>query len=198
MEWYKHLCPGQTLFRLKEQLERYQTSDSSRVLQPEWEVSWKGSVRICQSAGGEGGDERESTPCLCERERFPYRGKFHLPLLPAHHHHNHHHHPCLVRVVVVRFIMILSPSSSKVYACGLVSLSSLSLILISPPFIDGDTFPHTGSQVGDCEQVNPGESVMMEVDLRGEGRERTLHFFIEGRQQKTYFHTLPSMVEFCV
>ena len=39
---------------------------------------------------------------------------------------------------------------------------------------------------------------MMEVDLRGAGRERTLHFFISGRQQKIYFYNLPSTVEFCV
>ena len=57
---------------------------------------------------------------------------------------------------------------------------------------------HTPNKVGDCEEVNEGEIVMMEVDLRGEGRERTLHFFIEGRQQKAYFYDLPSTVEFCV
>ena len=77
-------------------------------------------------------------------------------------------------------------------------ISLLSLILISLLFIDGYTYNHTGNKVGKCEEVQEGECVMMEVDLRGEGRERTLHFFISGRQQKIYFHTLPSTVEFCV
>ena len=77
-------------------------------------------------------------------------------------------------------------------------ISLLSLILISLPFIDGSIWSHTAKPVGDCEEVNAGDDVMMEVDLRGEGRERTLHFFIEGRQQKIYFYNLPSTVEFCV
>ena len=62
-----------------------------------------------------------------------------------------------------------------------------------------NTYNHTArDSVGDCEEVKEGDAVMMEVDLRGEGRERTLHFFISGRQQKIYFYNLPSMVEFCV
>ena len=77
-------------------------------------------------------------------------------------------------------------------------ISLLSLIPISLPFIDGDIWDHTDNKVGDCEEVKEGDSVMMEVDLRGEGRERTLHFFISGRQQKIFFYNLPSTVEFCV
>ena len=74
----------------------------------------------------------------------------------------------------------------------------LILILILIPFLDGEACNNTLTKVGYSEQVNPGESVMMEVDLRGEGRERTLHFFISGRQQKNYFYNLPQTVEFCV
>ena len=77
-------------------------------------------------------------------------------------------------------------------------ISLLSLILISFSFIDGDTLNHTKITVGKCEGVKSGETVMMELDLRGEGRERTLHFFISGRQQQIYFYKLPSTVEFCV
>ena len=77
-------------------------------------------------------------------------------------------------------------------------ISLLSLILISLPFIGGATYNHRNRKVGDCEGVKEGESVTMELDLRGEERERTLHFFISGRQQKTYFYNLPSTVEFCV
>ena len=77
-------------------------------------------------------------------------------------------------------------------------ISLLSLILISLPYIDGDTRNHTRSKGGDWEEVNEGDIMMMEVDLRGEGRERTLHFFISGRQQKIYFYNLPAVVEFCV
>ena len=77
-------------------------------------------------------------------------------------------------------------------------ISLLSLILISLPYLDGVTRNHTYDEVGDCEELNSGDEVMMEVDLRGEERERTLHFFIAGRQQKIYFYNLPSTVEFCV
>lgn len=39
----------------------------------------------------------------------------------------------------------------------------------------------------------------MEVDLRSEEpSERTLHYFIKGRQQKTYFNELPDKVQFGV
>ena len=82
------------------------------------------------------------------------------------------------------------------HVVGYISL--LSLTLITPPFTDGDTRNHASNKVGKCEEVKDGDDVMMEVDLRGEGRERTLHFFIEGRQQKIYFYNLPSTVEFCV
>ena len=84
------------------------------------------------------------------------------------------------------------------YIHGVWYISLLSLILISLPFIDGDTHNHTHDTVGDCERVKSGDHVTMEVDLRGEGRERTLHFFISGRQQKIFFLNLPSTVEFCV
>ena len=88
-------------------------------------------------------------------------------------------------------------SSSKV-ECGVVYISLLFLILFFLLIIDGETYHHALTKVGDCEKVNPGDRVMMEVDLRGGGRERTLHFFIEGRQQKIYFYNLPTTVEFCV
>ena len=88
-------------------------------------------------------------------------------------------------------------SSSKV-ECGVVYISLLFLILFFLLIIDGETYHHALTKVGDCEKVNPGDRVMMEVDLRGGGRERTLHFFIEGRQQKIFFYNLPSTVEFCV
>ena len=77
-------------------------------------------------------------------------------------------------------------------------ISPLYLLLISLPFIDGEIWNHTLAKVGYCEEVNSGDDMMMEVDLRGEERERTLHFFISGRQQEQYFYTLPSTVEFCV
>ena len=89
-------------------------------------------------------------------------------------------------------------SSSQVYTCILVSLPSLSSSHLSLRFIDGDTVNHIGDTVGSCDEVGEGDRVMMEVDLRGERRERTLHFFVEGKQQKIYFYNLPSTVEFCV
>ena len=38
----------------------------------------------------------------------------------------------------------------------------------------------------------------MEVDLRGEGEERQLHWFLNGKQQKHFFTHLPPKVQFCV
>ena len=103
-------------------------------------------------------------------------------------------------IMIMLFIIIITHTLSLHLRCIHVVwyISLLSLILISFSFIDGDTLNHTKITVGKCEGVKSGETVMMELDLRGEGRERTLHFFISGRQQKIYFHTLPSTVEFCV
>ena len=102
--------------------------------------------------------------------------------------------------VIMIILFIITHSLSLHLSCIHVFwyISLLSLIPISLPFIDGDIWDHTDNKVGDCEGVGEGGTVMMEVDLRGEGRERTLHFFISGRQQKTYFYNLPSTVEFCV
>ena len=38
----------------------------------------------------------------------------------------------------------------------------------------------------------------MELDLRKEGRNRTLHFFVNGKQQKHFFNNIPRTVEFIV
>ena len=101
-----------------------------------------------------------------------------------------------VRMIMIFFIITHSLHLRCIPVFWYLSL--LSLILISLPFIDGDSYNHTDNKVGKCEGVNSGDVVMMEVDLRGEGRERTLHFFISGRQQKISFYNLPSTVEFSV
>ena len=97
----------------------------------------------------------------------------------------------------------LSPSLLSPVRCmhvlRYISISLHSHIyLLLLPFIGGDACNHLTHIVGTCDEVEEGETMMMEVDLRGEGRERTLHFFISGRQQKIYFYNLPSTVEFCV
>ena len=102
-------------------------------------------------------------------------------------------------IMIMLFIIISIPPSLHLSCPSQVwYISLLSLILISLPFIDGNTRNHKNNEVGECEGANSGDHVMMEVDLRGEGRERTLHFFISGRQQKMYFYNLPPTVEFCV
>ena len=102
-------------------------------------------------------------------------------------------------------IYIYISNSYQVHSCSLVCICSIYLYIyiyilyisiIHPS--DGVCCNHTNSQVGLSESIKEGESVMMEVDLRGEGRERTLHFFVEGRQQKHYFTNLPDSVTFCV
>ena len=47
--------------------------------------------------------------------------------------------------------------------------------------------------------MNAGDEWSMEVDLRSEEKEeRTLHWFVDGMQQKGFFKGLPDSVEFGV
>ena len=49
------------------------------------------------------------------------------------------------------------------------------------------------------DSVNVGDLWEMEVDLRsGEKEERTLHWFVNGKQQEGFIYGVLDRVEFCV
>ena len=55
------------------------------------------------------------------------------------------------------------------------------------------------NRVGSNEEVKDGDEWSMEVDLRSEEKEkRTLHWFVNGKQQNVFITGLPDRVEFGV
>ena len=55
------------------------------------------------------------------------------------------------------------------------------------------------NSVGKNEEVRDGSEVWMEADLRSEERsKRTLHWFVDGRQQKIFLSNLPAAIQFGV
>ena len=55
------------------------------------------------------------------------------------------------------------------------------------------------TSVGKNEEVKDGSEVWMEADLRSEERKkRTLHWFVDGRQQKIFLSNLPQSIQFGV
>ena len=74
-----------------------------------------------------------------------------------------------------------------------------SYIYISISSIGGRLMDHNLSHVTDNDRVYVGDTWAMEVDLRSEEKEeRTLHFFVRGKQQKGYIKGIPDRVEFGV
>ena len=63
----------------------------------------------------------------------------------------------------------------------------------------GNTYCHTEGISGMNEAVNEGDLWEMEVDLRSkEKQKRTVHWFVRGNEQKTFFKGVPDRVEFGV
>ena len=64
----------------------------------------------------------------------------------------------------------------------------------------GDAVYVSGSSsVGKNEEVKGGSEVWMEADLRSEERrKRTLHWFVDGRQQRIFLSNLPPTIQFGV
>ena len=70
---------------------------------------------------------------------------------------------------------------------------------VSILYPDGDIRVPADTRVGDSEIVKDGSEVWMETDLRSkEGKKRTLHFFVDGRQQKIFLSDLPPSIQFGV
>ena len=64
---------------------------------------------------------------------------------------------------------------------------------------DGGLWNESHENSGREEEVYVGDLWEMEVDLRSrEKEERTLHFFVRGKQQTVFFKGVPDRVEFGV
>ena len=75
-------------------------------------------------------------------------------------------------------------------------ISTLSLLL---SLIDGRIYNHNDGDSYDNEVVAEEDEWSMEVDLRSEEKEkRTLHWFVNGKQQKGFIYGVPDRVEFGV
>ena len=65
--------------------------------------------------------------------------------------------------------------------------------------LGGDTCNHGAIECYQNEEVNDGDVWEMEVDLRSREKEkRTLHWFVNGKQQKGFIKGVPDRVEFGV
>ena len=86
----------------------------------------------------------------------------------------------------------------KTHFISLHLFSTLSLLL-SRSHIAGEVFDHNDEKSYFNEVVEKGDEWSMEVDLRSrEKEERTLHWFVRGKQQKGFFKGVPDRVEFGV
>ena len=65
--------------------------------------------------------------------------------------------------------------------------------------IAGSIWDHEYNTLTSAEEVKSGDLWEMEVDLRSrEEEERTLHWFVNGKQQKGFIYGVPERVEFGV
>ena len=79
------------------------------------------------------------------------------------------------------------------------SLTSLHTSLSHHTLTDGWTVNHDEGNSYQNDSVNEGDEWSMEVDLRSEEKEkRTLHWFVNGKQQKGFIKGVPDRVEFGV
>ena len=72
--------------------------------------------------------------------------------------------------------------------------------LFSPHIlVAGGVFGCNNQKTNTNESVNEGDEWSMEVDLRSREKEkRTLHWFVNGKQQKVFIKGVPARVEFAV
>ena len=95
----------------------------------------------------------------------------------------------------------LIPFSFSYYSHSLffTSLQHPIIFTLHYSHTDGRIWNHNGGYRTTVEEVNSGDLWEMEVDLRSREKEkRTLHFFVEGKQQKVFFKGVPDRVEFGV
>lgn len=65
--------------------------------------------------------------------------------------------------------------------------------------IDGDVYNQSDKVQGGNTPISSDMLWSMEVDLRSEEEaERTLHWFVDGKQEDVFIVGVPSRVEFCV
>ena len=78
-------------------------------------------------------------------------------------------------------------------------IASLTTLLCTRTPLGGNTYNRNRSREFRNESVNNGDEWSMEVDLRSREKEkRTLHWFVNGRQQKGFIKGVPDRVEFGV
>ena len=78
---------------------------------------------------------------------------------------------------------------------GLIEYCSSHIIVCT----DGIVCVPARDTVGRIEEVRKGSEVWIEADLRSEERsKRTLHWFVDGRQQTVYLYNVPANIQFGV
>ena len=101
-------------------------------------------------------------------------------------------HPSLHLLSSLSFFRSQGPT------CFVVCSHPSSSILLHS-FIEGRVDNKTNYGQGTNAKVNPGDEWSMEVDLRSKNKEeRTLHWFVRGKQENVFIKGLPEKVQFCV